>query len=136
MRKKTSFRNPEERKIAELFSEVVYHFTYPMVVFSRDGTVKMANLLFYKETGRSQEDVSAGSLNLFDRITTENSRMLEAAQRAFLGETVSLGDMKEPLSMFVKVNEEKITSDCRSVLLFPLAAECGQYLNAVAVFMK
>lgn len=126
----------EDQKRNELFSQVAYSFSYPMVLFHKDGVIHMANRLFCEETGRSHGDVAEGRLNMLDRATTENCSLLEAVGKVFLGETILLEHLEDPLSMFIRDDDDRIPVRCGRALLFPLDEGNGMLMYGVAVFMK
>lgn len=119
-----------------LFTQVIHFFPYPIVIFTEDGKLKMANQAFFTETNRNPIDVTEGRINIIARLTTENYEMLEAVHDVFLGETKLLNGLIDPLSMFVKDNDGIYPANYGSAIFFPLIDVEGQIAYGVAMFIK
>lgn len=118
-----------------LFSQVIQYFPYPIAVFTRDGVLNTANQKFLAETNRSLKDVAEGKINMHDRLTTENYEILEAVQDIFSGETKLLKNLSDPLSMFVRDDEEKSPANFGGAIFFPLVEDNGQIAYGVVMFI-
>ena len=108
-----------------LFSQVIHYFPYPLVVFTRDGVIKMANQVFFTETNRDPVDISEGRINMLSRITTENYEVLESIQGTFSGEMKLLRNLIAPLSMFARDNDSLNPKNYGSAIFFPLTGSDG-----------
>lgn len=118
-----------------LFSQVIQYFPYPIAVFTRDGVINMANQKFFDETNRNPKDVSEDKINMHDRLTTENYEILEAVQDVFSGETKLLKNLSDPLSMFVRDDDEKSPANFGGAIFFPLVGDKGQIAYGVVMFI-
>jgi hypothetical protein len=119
-----------------LFTQVIHFFPYPIALFTEDGKLKMANQAFFTETKRNPTDVSEGKLNIIDRLTTENYEILEAVHDIFSGEMKLLDNLVQPLSMFVKDDDDVYPTNYGNAIFFPLIDGDEQIAYGVVMFMK
>ena len=119
-----------------LFSQVIDNLPYPVAIFQRSGVVCMANKVLMSEAGIGADDIPAGKINLFDRVTDENYTVLDAAEDVFLGETTVLGGLVSPLALFCRDDTRTVPDDYRRAVFFPVVGCGGRISHGAVTLMK
>ena len=60
-------------------------FSFPIVIYARDGVVAAANRMFRDFTEIKDDDIRLGKINIFDYIDNSNDGLDEAVRMAFSG---------------------------------------------------
>lgn len=119
-----------------LFSDVFDSLPFPMALFKKNGDVCMANHALIAETGTTADEMSAGKINLLNRLTDENYSVLEAAERAFLGKTTFLQRLVYPLVMFCRNDNRVVSKAYKSAIIFPIVNAEGDITASAVMLMK
>jgi len=107
----------------DLFPTNFEGFSFPIVVYNRDGTIKTANKHFRELAGILPDDIQNGIVNIFDCLDDKNAKFAEAVHNAFDGkESVYEGTDRllraEPgTSVYLQLE------DYPNALLFPIARD-------------
>lgn len=121
---------------AGLFSDVFDNLPFPMALFKKSGELCMANRLLVDEAGIMVEDISAGKINVLNRITDKNYPVLEAVEDTFRGKTTLLRKLVYPLAMFCRDDNRVVSNAYKSAIFFPVANVGGQITTGVVMLMK
>lgn len=120
-----------------LSSQIIRNFPYPIAIFERNGVLTMANHTLLQKANIRLDDIQAGRINFLNRITNENSAVLEAVEDIFLGETTLLKNLVEPLSMFARDDSVPDHGDCfQSAVFFPVVESSDSISHGAAMLMK
>ena len=66
-------------------STVFDNFSFPIVVYDRDGKITAANYMFCEFTEITEDDIQLNRVSIFDYIDNENAGLEEAVRIAFSG---------------------------------------------------
>ena len=119
-----------------LLLHLIDHLPYPMAIFRRNGALCLANRRLMKEAGMKAEEISAGRINLLDRVTDENYAVFEAAEDVFLGETTVVRPLSSPLALFCRDDAFRDRDPYQCAVFFPAAGNHGEILCGAVVLMK
>jgi hypothetical protein len=122
----------------DLFVKVMDYFPYPIMVFSPDGILEMANKTLLTETGIKDIETAINISDTLGCCAAEKARIQEAMKRALSGETVFLYDIKDPLETLKNesgVMNKKI-SGFYDIVLFPIKQNGDKAFHAVVMLMK
>jgi len=144
LQEKEIIQNCMVQKFQKLFREkgppssVIRNFPYPIAVFDQDGDLVFVNSALSDETGLYTTDLSRSKHSIFNRITDENLRILDAVENVFMDKTTFLADLSDPLDIFMNDNSgEKISSsEYREAFFLPVVKDKGQTTLGAVIFMK
>ena len=128
----------EEQLLQELLlmGRVIGSLPYPVAIFGRQGTLRIANRILLERAELTDGDIERGKINLLDRVTDENYAVLEAAEDVFLGETTILENLTLPLQLFCRHDDRYLPDDYCSAVLFPLRDTTGPITHGVIMLMR
>ena len=96
------------------------NFIFPIVVYSRDGTITAANRKFREFTKIKEDNIQLEKINIFDLLDNENTELVEAAHMAFSGiENVYTGD-KRLLHAKADSPEDYLLSQFPNAIFYPM----------------
>jgi len=72
-------------KNTDLYPTNFENFSFPIVIYDRDGIITAANWHFRGIAGITSDDIKNGTVNVFDRLNDKNAGLVEAAHNAFDG---------------------------------------------------
>ena len=121
--------SPDLKRIDEL--------PFPVALFQWNGVLTNANMVLTQAAGITASDLAKGHINFLNRITTENEGVLNAAERAFKGETSIVKNLVAPIFMFLRDDH---LLDCNDVyqtaLFFPVDSNKKEITHGAVVLMK
>jgi len=96
---------------------------FPIVIYSRDGTIAAANKDFRYFTEITEDDIQIEKINLYDYLDDTNAGFVEAAHSAFDGnEYVYTGD-KRLIHAEADSPEDYVLSKYPNAIFFPIARD-------------
>lgn len=118
-------------------SKRIRELPYPAALYTRSGFLVSASWELVQSAGISLPELSAGHINLLNRITTENSGVLDAAVGVFAGETGVVNDLVAPISMFVQNDDlPEYQGGYQTALFFPVRPERDAIAFGAVVLLK
>jgi len=92
----------------------------PIAVYSKDGTIIMAEKKFRELAGITEEDITLKKANLFDCLNSENEKILAGAREVFNGIRLSENYPVNPLRVMPEAAYGK-SLEFVSVTFFPVS---------------
>jgi PAS domain-containing protein len=99
-----------------LFSEAAKQMPFPLILYNNDGVVEMANAIFLKETGLTDDDIKSGKA---DVMSTGYEKLAEAAMMAFRGTTTVVKGLEHPLNSFCLSGSAADPNSYKCAIVFP-----------------
>ena len=98
-------------------------FIFPIVIYSRDGTIAAANKDFRYLTEIKEDDIQLKKVNIFDYLDDTNAGLIEAARNAFDGkENVYIYD-RRLIHAEADSPEDYVSSKYPNAIFFPIARD-------------
>ncbi len=119
-----------------LLSNVFDSLPFPIAIFRQNGALCMANRVLMEEAGINSYEISAGKINLLNRITNENYSVLEAAEDTFAGRTTLLKKLASPLALFCRIEGQVSSNEYKSAIFFPVSDNTGPIKTGAVMLLK
>jgi len=129
----------DERQKSEsslLLAHLFDNFPFPMALIKKNGEVCMANRSLIHETGITHEEISAGKINVLNRLTNENYSVLEAVEDAFSGKVTKLRRLVYPLVMFCGNENQAVSRLYKNAVVFPAVYTGDEIIMGAVMLMK
>ena len=103
-------------------------FMFPIVIYSRDGTIAAANSMFRDLTIITETDIQLGKINIFDYLDNSNAGLFKAAQNAFdENENVYINEKRRGAQRLLHAEagspEDYLLSKYPNAIFFPVFRE-------------
>ncbi len=124
---------------AELLSEVIEVFPYPIQIYAPDGTSVMVNeamLIEYRAIG---PDMVVGKYNVLRDPSVITTGQLHMLKRAFQGESVSFRDVRVPLEDISRrygIQDFDVEAVYQDITVFPILDDSKRVRNVVAFLVN
>lgn len=125
------------KELTKMGSNQVEALPFPAALFARNGVLIGASEKLAQCAGIDASDLSSERISFLDRVTTENSGVLDAAERVFAGETGIVSDLVAPISMFVRDDDvPDYQGGYQTALFFPVRSEGGTITCGAVVLLE
>lgn len=121
----------------ELLAKVIEFFPYPVQVFSKDGTVRIANKAAFDVIGIKSPESHIGKYNVFSDPVVKALGAGEKVREVLRGKTVYLNDFNAPykdLIRYFNVRDRDIQTISADITCFPVVESDGEVEYFAAVF--
>jgi len=99
------------------------NFTFPIVVYDRNGIITAANQDFRDISGVVPDDIHNGTVNIFDHLNDKNAGFVETAQNVFDGKERAYEGTDLLLRAEPGTTRYLQLEDYPNALLFPIARD-------------
>ena len=119
-----------------LYSRIIDCLPYPVIVFSPDHTLVMANRVFTEVAGLYPADLEKGNIRIL-RYRIRDLKLACAVRRVFDGTPILLEDIMQPFDMFSGIRRDrgKQMGDYSKAGIFRVPDGDGKTGHAAIMFM-
>ena len=109
-------------------------FSFPIVIYARDGVVAAANRMFRDFTEIKDDDIRLGKINIFDYIDNSNDGLDEAVRMAFSGvPNVYISNIRI-IRAETGTSEAYISSQYPNAIFYPMTYD-GEGVKLVGILL-
>jgi hypothetical protein len=119
-----------------LFSQIIDFFPYPIVIYTPQYTLALANNAFVAETRTRLRKSEKRAVRILQHRIGD-PQLAASVRQVFAGATFFLSDLSEPFSMFSGLTRQSKAQLDRfsKAVIFPVPADDAEITHGVIVFM-